>query len=78
MKRVLYRAFMLITYGILASAVLTIIPWPSASTPNMLGYRSLCSASPISTFLLLVLAGGVYIWATNTFRTRKPAETHAQ
>jgi hypothetical protein len=71
MKNVLYRLFMGVTIVILALAVLTIIPWPGASTPSMLGYRSLCSASPISTFLLVVLAGGVYIWANYAFRGRK-------
>ena len=51
---------------VLAAAVATNLPWPSASTPSMMGYRALCPASPISTFMLLVAAAGTYLWATNT------------
>lgn len=31
-------------------AVLTLIPWPWASWPNILGYKSLCTFAPAATF----------------------------
>jgi len=40
----------------LLSAVLTLIPSAGAGKPCILGYRALCSFSPISTAILLGLA----------------------
>ena len=38
-------------------AVLTLIPRAAASKPCLLGYKALCSFSPISTIILLALVG---------------------
>ena len=38
-------------------AVVTLIPLASASKTSLLGYKALCSFSPISTFGLILLAG---------------------
>ena len=38
-------------------AVLTLIPREAASKACLLGYKSLCSFSPISTIILLALVG---------------------
>ena len=38
-------------------AVLTLIPMPTASKVSLLGYKALCSFSPISTIGLLALGG---------------------
>ena len=38
-------------------AVLTLIPMPTASKASLLGYKALCSFSPISTIGLLALVG---------------------
>jgi hypothetical protein len=38
-------------------AVITLIPLGIASKPCYLGYKALCSFSPISTLVLLALAG---------------------
>ena len=38
-------------------AILTLIPLASASKASLLGYKALCSFSPISTIMLLTLAG---------------------
>jgi hypothetical protein len=38
-------------------AVLTLIPMPTASKVSLLGYKALCSFSPISTIGLLALVG---------------------
>ena len=41
----------------LSLAVATLIPMASASKASFLGYKALCSFSPISTLILLGLAG---------------------
>lgn len=38
------------------AALLTVIPWPSATEVNPVGYKSLCSFSPASTAICLILA----------------------
>ena len=38
-------------------AVVTLIPLSSASKASLLGYKALCSFTPISTIILLGLAG---------------------
>jgi len=38
-------------------AVVTLIPLASASKASLLGYKALCSFSPISTIGLILLAG---------------------
>jgi hypothetical protein len=38
-------------------AVVTLIPFASASKTCLLGYKALCSFSPISTIGLILLAG---------------------
>lgn len=35
------------------AAVLTIIPWQGASENNFMGYKSVCSWAPVSSFLFL-------------------------
>ena len=42
-------------------AVVTLIPMASASKASLLGYQALCSFTPISTFMLLVV-GGLHIF----------------
>ncbi len=41
----------------LSLAVVTLIPLTSASKASLLGYKALCSFSPISTIGLILLAG---------------------
>ena len=49
-------------------AIVTLIPFASASKVSYLGYKALCSFSPISTIGLLALAG-LHIY----LNSRKPA-----
>ncbi len=65
MGKIAHRAVITLTFTILALAVATLLPWPSASTPSMMGYRALCPASPVSTVMLLVVAAGLYVWASS-------------
>ena len=39
------------------SAIITLIPMASASKASLLGYKALCSFSPISTAVFLALCG---------------------
>ena len=41
----------------LSLAVVTLIPLAPASKASLLGYKALCSFTPISTFILVLLAG---------------------
>ena len=41
----------------LSLAIITLIPLASVSKASLLGYKSLCSFSPISTIILFALAG---------------------
>jgi hypothetical protein len=40
----------------LSLAVVTLIPLASASKPSLLGYKALCSFTPISTIILVLMA----------------------
>lgn len=46
-------------------AVLTLVPSPGASWPNILGYKSLCTFAPAATFACALVAAAVC-----TFRAR--------
>ncbi len=46
----LYSALLGLSGLCALGAVLTLIPWPWASWPNILGYRSLCTFAPGATF----------------------------
>jgi hypothetical protein len=48
-------------------ALLTLLPMATASKTCFLGYKALCTFSPISTIILLALAG-LHIY----FQNRKP------
>jgi hypothetical protein len=43
-------------------AVVTLIPMQTASKASLLGYKALCSFSPISAVILLALMGGLHIF----------------
>ncbi len=61
MPRDLGTALLLgLTVLLVALAVLTTLPFPS-SRPNLLGYRSLCAFVPLSTLILLGVAGFVLV-----------------
>ncbi len=52
-----YWALLALTTGFSVLAVVTMIPNPAASKPNVLGYRSVCSFAPAASALCGVLAG---------------------
>ena len=55
---------------LLGLAILTLVP-RQTSPPNLLGYHSLCAFVPVSTLILLGLAGFVRA-LRNTLYRRKP------
>jgi len=40
-----------------ALAIVTLLPMATASKPNLMGYKSLCSFNPFSAIILFGLAG---------------------
>lgn len=48
-----------------AGAGLTLVPFPGAGKPSILGYKALCSFSPVSTVILLFVA-----YSLNGFRLK--------
>ena len=52
-------------------AIVTLIPLESASKESYLGYKALCSFTPISTIGLLALVGFHFY-----MHSRKPSITH--
>jgi uncharacterized protein with FMN-binding domain len=64
-----------ITFSVLA--VVTLLPHPSASKPNVLGYRSVCTFAPAATALCGLLAGITCI-IRNRFVSGRRAATRFQ
>lgn len=52
-------------------AVLTVLPHPD-SKPDLLGYHTLCAFVPLSTLVLLGLAGFVRIMRNTLYRSQSP------
>ncbi len=52
-----YAPLLALTKLFTLAAVATLLPWPSASWPNILGYSSLCTFAPGATFACALLAG---------------------
>ena len=57
MNRNAYSLLMVATIVATVGTILTLIPWPSASYENVLGYRSLCTFSPAATLYCAAIAG---------------------
>ena len=54
---------------LIALAVLTTLPFPS-SRPNLIGYRSLCAFVPLSTIILLGVAGFALVFRSSLAQTK--------
>lgn len=61
-----YYATLALTSAFSVLAIVTMLPNPAASKPNVLGYRSVCSFAPAASALCGLLAG-----VTCTFRNRR-------
>ncbi|MBU1169304.1 MAG: hypothetical protein KKD44_07045 [Proteobacteria bacterium] len=54
------RILLIASIILMIGALVTLIPFAGASKPNIMGYRSLCSFSPVSTIILLFGANTCY------------------
>ncbi|NBC30901.1 MAG: hypothetical protein GVY29_13030 [Spirochaetes bacterium] len=52
-----YVILLVLTIVATVGGVLTLIPWPNASYPNVLGYKSLCTFAPAATLFCFAIAG---------------------
>ena len=52
-----YKALIGLSGLFTLGAILTLIPWPQASWPNIIGYSSLCTFAPGATFACALCAG---------------------
>jgi len=59
------------TVLLVALALLTLLPHAD-SKPDLLGYRTLCAFVPLSTLVLLGLAGFVLIMRNTLYRSQSP------
>ncbi len=64
-----YGLLLMLTIVFTILAIVTLIPNPGASKPNVLGYKSVCTFAPAATLLLGLLAG-----ITCTVRNRMVSE----
>jgi hypothetical protein len=52
-----YKWLLALTILFTVSAIITLIPNAGASKDNLMGYHAVCSATPMSTLLLVICAG---------------------
>ncbi|MBU0934734.1 MAG: hypothetical protein KKI09_04925 [Spirochaetes bacterium] len=52
-----YRPLLVLTTLFSLAALAALLPWPWASWPNIMGYRSLCTFAPGASFACALLAG---------------------
>jgi len=55
-KNTLSTLLLVLSILLVIGAILTVIPNAGASKPNIIGYRSICTFSPVSTAIMLFLA----------------------
>jgi hypothetical protein len=70
-KKISVHVIFIVIYFLLA--LLTLIPIATASKTCLLGYKALCTFSPISTIILLALAG-LHIFLQNRKTVVKKSE----
>jgi len=68
MKKKGYGWLMALTVIISVAMVATIIPYSGASKASLLGYHALCSFSPISTILCLLIAVALCVVRRRKFK----------
>ena len=57
MNKTAYTLLLVLTIVATVGGILTLIPWPKASYPNVLGYRSLCTFAPAASLFCFLVAG---------------------
>lgn len=73
MNRRIYGLLLVLTIVATVGGLLTLIPWPAASYPNVLGYRSLCTFAPAATFFCFAIAGTSCVLRASAVKRRAAA-----
>lgn len=55
-KNTVCTLLLVLSIMLVIGALLTLIPFAGASKVNLMGYRSICTFSPVSTAIMLFLA----------------------
>jgi uncharacterized membrane protein len=53
----LYKALLILSLVLALAGIVTLIPWPKASYPNVMGYSSVCTFAPAASLYCFLLAG---------------------
>jgi len=61
MLKLSYKILLTLSAIATLGGILTLIPWPWATYPNILGYRSLCTFAPAASFYCFSIAGTICI-----------------
>ena len=57
MNRLSYKLLMLLTVIATLGGLLTLMPWPKASYPNLINYYSFCTFTPAASLYCFLIAG---------------------
>lgn len=57
MHKPAYIALIFVTVLATLGGIITLVPWPRASYPNLIGYSSVCPFTPAATFFCFLIAG---------------------
>ncbi len=71
MKKLVYNLMLIMTIVFCIGAVLSVIPMSSAPKECWVGYKAYCPFAPISTVLLLMIAGGICLVRERKFKVEK-------
>ena len=67
---VLYKPLLLVSVLATIGGFLTLIPWPGASYPNILGYSSLCTFAPGASLYCFFIAGATCFMRSTFIKDR--------
>lgn len=70
-KKLVYNLLLIATIVFFIGAVLSVIPMSSAPKECLVGYKAYCTFTPISTILLLMIAGGICLVREKKFKVEK-------
>jgi hypothetical protein len=62
-----YKWMLALTILFSLAAIITLLPNAAASKDNIMGYHAVCSATPMSTLLLVICAGATCFFRKKHF-----------
>ncbi|MFO8048181.1 MAG: hypothetical protein R6U29_04030 [Desulfosudaceae bacterium] len=63
------KALRIVSVALLIMGVMTVVPHGRAGDSSMLGYKALCTFTPISTIIILYVAFTIHRYLGNTRHT---------